>query len=162
MSTKHYEPHEPITPDGSDVCTICNLTVSRCRLANFDRMAGAFIPFESEQSDSLSRGSDALLYVMAHGHTISVPTAALYFAEKVGVQAIADRHVHTGVLRDVNRALDIIAASLRHRDVLDREGLHTLALPAPEPERPNEGPMARLQPLPSVRPSGGQKVEIQF
>ena len=41
--------------------------------------------FASAALGSLELGADALLYVMAHGHTLSVPTHALRFAEKVGV-----------------------------------------------------------------------------
>lgn len=122
----------------------------------------SFVLFASDATESLARGSDALLYVMAHGHTISVPTAALYFAEKIGVLSIGRRDTPETVLRAVNKALDVIASALRMRDRLDREITVIPALHARTPEPPNEGPMARLSPRPINRPPSGQKVEIAF
>ena len=85
--------------------------------------------FESTADSGLELGADALLFVMAHGHTISVPTQALMFAEKVGVISIARRETPDAVLSGVNRALDLIAASLRTRDRLDRETPRVFFLP---------------------------------
>jgi hypothetical protein len=122
-----------------------------------------FIQFDSHATDTLELGADALLYVMAHGHTISIPTAALYFAEKVAIVAIASRHTPAPVLRDVNKAIDVIAMSIRQRDRLAREAMPVAPIPvAVTPERPNEGPMARLQDRPTVRPPSGEKVQVNF
>lgn len=40
------------------------------------------IPFVTHADDPIAIGADALLYVMAHDHTITIPTTALQFAEK--------------------------------------------------------------------------------
>lgn len=125
-----------------------------------DQTSTGFIPFETTAVDTLALGSDALLYVMAHRHAISVPTSALYFAEKVGVVGIARRDINPLVLADVNRALDLIAKTLRTREMLDRE---PLPLPPVSPmARPNEGPMATLERQPFARPPAGQKVTVEF
>lgn len=85
-------------------------------LPQFQRFTG-----DANAVDGLRLGADALLYVMQHGHTISVSDRALLFAQKVGVLAIARRDTAAPVLLDVNRALDAIGASLRRRDRLDKE-----------------------------------------
>ena len=54
-------------------------------------------------------------------HAATVPTDVLMFAEKVGVISIARRDVAPAVLADVNKALDIIAATMRVRAKLDAE-----------------------------------------
>jgi len=105
----------------------------------------AITPFETEGTDNLERGADALLYVMAHGHAVTVPTGVLLFAEKVGVLGIARRDVAPAVLADVNRALDIVAATLRARARLDREPAATVAA-----ARPAAGPDA----------DGGQRAKL--
>lgn len=106
-------------------------------------------PFDSQAAPSnpYAIGADALLYVMAYGHAISVPDLALAWAEKVGVISIASRDTPEPVLRDVNRALDVIARTLRLRL---RLGTEVAPMPAARPpDRPNEGPMATLKPTPT-------------
>src|SRR5947209_108383 len=112
------------------------------------------VPFESAGMDNLERGTDGLLYVMAHGHAATVPTDVLMFAEKVGVISIARRKDEVpAVLADVNRALDIIAATLRARAKLDAEPI----LPGQTTDAPdvNGGQHARLVPPVPTRPPAG-------
>jgi hypothetical protein len=112
-------------------------------------------PFESAATTTLERGADALRYVMAHGHAVSVPTDVLHFAEKVGVLSIARREGESAaVVAEVNRALDVIAATLRIRARLDADcatggsqqsarsadvGGRTVRLVPPAPTRPPAG-----------------------
>lgn len=121
-----------------------------------------FVPFHSDAVSGLELGADALLFVMAYGHTISVPDAALMFAEKIAIVSIARRETPAPVLRDVNRAIDVIAASLRNRARLGRESAPVPDVNTIEPHKPNNGPMAKLQDAPIARPPSGQKVEINF
>jgi hypothetical protein len=112
--------------------------------------------FESTATTTLERGADALRYVMAHRHAVTVPTADLQFAEKVGVLSIARREDESApVVAEVNRALDVIAATLRIRARLgvecvtepigqsphqaDAGGGHALRVVPPAPTRPPEG-----------------------
>lgn len=120
-----------------------------------------FIPFESESTDCARIGADALLFVMAYGHTISVPTIALRMAEKIAVISIAARETPAAVLRDVNKAIDIIAVSIRQRDALDLAPAIAEPIPAPA-SKPNEGPMARLTDRPIVRPPAPQRVAVDL
>ncbi len=114
-----------------------------------------FKPFSAsvtpaDAANEWALGSLALLYVMAYDHTVSVPDQALRFAEKVGVLSIARRETPDPVLRDVNRALDLIAVSLRQRDRLDRDratALAALADPEPPPPPPSGGYRVR-RPIP--------------
>ena len=113
-------------------------------------------PFESQSTDALVIGADALLYVMAHGHTISVPTQALRLAEKVAVISIARRDTPQPVLRDVNRAIDLIAASIRTRERLDLAPAALTTPPAAPMTAPDSGLdggyRVPLQPAPRSRP----------
>ena len=114
-----------------------------------------FAEFSSDAVSGLERGADALLYVMTHGHTLTVPTDALLFAEKVVVISIA-RHEGESpvVIADVNRAIDLIAATLRIRARLDAEpaGART---PSREPAEVAGGhAVKRIAPVPT-RPPGG-------
>ena len=113
----------------------------------------AIVPFETQGTDNLERGADALLYVMAHGHAVTVPTTVLLFAEKVGVLGIARRDVAPAVLADVNRALDVIASTLRARARLDREPAATVAAARP-PAAPDAhgGQRAKLVPPKPTQP----------
>ena len=121
-----------------------------------------FMEFQSSAGSGLELGADALLYVMAHGHTISVPTQALLFAEKVGVISIARRDTPVLVLADVNRALDLIAASLRTRERLDREPDNGAPTCAPAPaDNPTGGLRSKLvPPAPSTPPNDGAAVAV--
>ena len=108
--------------------------------------------FTSDAVSPLQLGSDALQYVMRHGHTASIPTDALYFAEKVAIVTIAPRETDPAVLVSVNRAIDVIAASIRIREQIEAEQ-GGLALPAIDQlHTPNEGPMARLHDRPKSNP----------
>lgn len=107
----------------------------------------SFVLFTSDASDGLELGADALLYVMAHGHCLSVPTEALYFAEKVAIVSIARKETPASILTAVNLAINEIAATIRVRARLDADA--RTAQPSTTPERPNVGPMARLQPAPA-------------
>jgi hypothetical protein len=113
-----------------------------------------FRPFEPHpgHTDPLDVGADALLYVMAYGHTISVPTAVLHFAEKVAVLSIARRETPEPVLVDVNRAITRIAASLRTRLALDTGDTRGEAVPAARPpaERPDIDGGRKVKVLPRV------------
>lgn len=119
-------------------------------------------PFESTADSGLELGADALLFVMAHGHTISVPTAALLFAEKVGVISISPRDTAPVVLRDVNRALDLIAATLRTRDRLDREPTAPCTTPIVAPDDDQDGGQrVPLKPTPQPHaPISGARVLV--
>lgn len=123
-----------------------------------------FVPFESDAVDTHALGADALLYVMAHEHAVTVPTAALYFAEKVAYMAIADKDTPEKTLVRVNRAIDMIAATIRVRERLDREDTPAVdTTPAPQaPPSGRPGKFAALQPQPINRPPSGVKVEIPF
>lgn len=120
------------------------------------------IPFETAAIDTLELGADALLYVMAHRHTITVPTDALQLALKVATIAIARQSTAPAVLRDVNDAIDTIAASLRCRLKLDAESAAAAAPAAAPIDRPNAGPMAPLIDSPIVRPPSGAKADVAF
>lgn len=93
-------------------------------------MRNEFVLFESSATNATAIGSDALRYVMTHGHTISVPTSALYIAGKLAIVAIAPRETSATVLREVNRAIDIIAATIRTRERAERAERETAAKPA--------------------------------
>lgn len=123
-----------------------------------------FKSFEDTRINDRDPGADALLYVMAYGHTISVPTSALYFAEKIAIRAIADRQTPEPILRDVNRAIDLITASIRNRERLDREDTATVESAPVSSDHPSgqPGKFATLQPQPINRPPSGVKVEIPF
>jgi hypothetical protein len=116
----------------------------------------AIMPFETKGATALSQGADALRYVMANGHAVTVPTDVLHFAERVGVLSIARREDELAtVVAEVNRALDVIAATLRIRARLDADGVtepigrsphqadagggHALRVVPPAPTRPPEG-----------------------
>jgi len=120
-----------------------------------------FRPFAPlpEHTDPLDIGADALLYVMAYGHTISVPDTALHFAEKVAVLSIARRDTSEPVLVDVNRAITRIAASLRTRLALATEDTRGEAVPAARShvDRPDiDGgyPVKVLPRVPQLPPAG--------
>jgi hypothetical protein len=121
-------------------------------------------PFHTAADSGMELGADALLYVMAHGHTISVPDRALYFAQRVGVIGIARRDTPEPVVRDVNRALDLIAASLRTRERLDRESSETASATPQTPIAPpadgnDGGYRVRRQPTPRpYSPIAGARV----
>jgi hypothetical protein len=87
--------------------------------------------FETQAKDPLDIGADALLFVMAHGHALDVPTTALHFAEKAAMLSIARRDTPEAVLVDVNRAVDTIANTLRIRAKLDAEEAALTSLVAP-------------------------------
>ena len=118
----------------------------------------AIVPFETEGTDNLERGADGLLYVMAHGHAATVPTDVLMFSEKVGVISIARRDTASAVLADVNRALDIIAATLRARAKLDAEPTAPLATEPTDQVDINGGQPARLIPVTPTRPPAGRAI----
>jgi hypothetical protein len=92
-----------------------------------------FTAFTTTATDPLTVGSDALLYVMAYGHGISVATAALEQAQHVAVLSIARRDTPEPVLRDVNRAIDVIGATIRTRQRLDAEAAQVRELMAAAP-----------------------------
>jgi hypothetical protein len=121
-----------------------------------------FVEFHSGAESGLELGAEALLYVMAHGHTISVPTQALLFAEKVGVISIARRDTPVPVLADVNRALDLIAASLRTRERLDREAKDGSPTCGPaSADNPAGGLRSKLEPpTPRTPPNDGAAVAV--
>lgn len=125
-------------------------------------LSARFVPFHSDAIGGLEYGADALLFVMAYGHTISVPDHALMFAEKVAIVSIARRDTPEPVLRDVNRAIDIIAASLRDRTKIDAEASPAVDANTIEPHKQDLGPMAKLSPAPIVRPPAPTKIDIQF
>jgi len=125
-------------------------------------MVDQFMEFHSDAESGLELGADALLYVMAHGHTISVPTQALLFAEKVGVISIARRDTPVPVLADVNRALDLIAASLRTRERIDREAKDGASTCAVAPADKTAGGLRSklVPPAPSTPPNDGAAVAV--
>lgn len=125
----------------------------------------ALVMFTSGADNDIALGADALRYVMAHGHTISIPDHALRFAEKVAIISIRARDTAAPVLANVNRALDEIANSIRRRERIDQDANqyeNCASACSADQQKPNEGPMAPLQPTPIVRPPSGQKVEIKF
>lgn len=118
-------------------------------------MTATFAPFATTDPEPVRQGTEALLYVMTHGHTISVPDVALRFAEKVAIMSIAPRDTAAPVLADVNRALDIIAMSLRHRDRMDREAAKAAAVSVPPKSGTRPGHLVKLlTPQPQFPPTG--------
>jgi hypothetical protein len=123
-------------------------------------------------ADPYQSGHEALLFIMAEGHCIGIPTALLYFAEKAGIRAIAHgrptkdqpaQDCPAPLLLAGNRALDIIAKTLQRRDALEREDTQEApGRPQEAPGKPNQGPMARLLDRPLVQPPGGQKAVIDL
>lgn len=111
------------------------------------------VPFATSADAPLAAGSDALIYVMRHGHTLSVPTALLYFAEKVAIVTIAARETDPAILASVNRAIDVIASSIRIRERLDRDAAVPAAAPAAAPDDRDGGHLSRLQPVQPRKPS---------
>jgi hypothetical protein len=96
--------------------------------------------FETQATDPLLIGKDALMFVMANGDAAAVPTAALALAEKAATISIARRDTPDAVLARVNCAVDEIAAVLRTRLRLDTEAAAPISAPGqPRASRPNGG-----------------------
>jgi hypothetical protein len=111
-----------------------------------------FVKFEC--SDPSRLATEALLYVMTHDHGISVPTDALQLAEKVAVIGIARRDTHETTLAVVNRAIDVITATLRSRLKVEAESAKVIESVPPKPsERPGKAVQVKV-PLPLIPPSG--------
>jgi hypothetical protein len=116
------------------------------------------LPFTTTATSELGRGADALRYIMAHGHAVTVPTDVLHFAEKVGVLSIARREGESpAVVAEVNRALDVIATTLRIRARLDADG-GTESITRSERSDAAGGHAVRLVPPAPTRPPAGAAV----
>ena len=114
------------------------------------------VPFTTTATSGLGRGADALRFVIAHGHTVTVPTADLHFAEKVGVLSIARREGESAaVVAEVNRALDVIAATVRIRARLDAEDATEPIQVTPLPADVSGGHAVRVVPPAPTQPPAG-------
>jgi hypothetical protein len=119
----------------------------------------AIVPFETTGTTGLAQGADALRYVMTHGHALTVPTDVLHFAEKVGVLSIARREDESAtVIAEVNRALDVIAVTLRARAHLDAEAATVVNQQSADSTDVAGGHAVRLIPPTPTRPPAGSAV----
>jgi hypothetical protein len=117
------------------------------------------VPFTTTATSGLGRGADALRYVMVHRHAVTVPTDVLHFAEKVGIRSIARREDESATVVDaVNRALDVIAATLRARAHLDAEAATVVNQQSADSADVAGGHAVRLIPPTPTRPPAGSAV----
>lgn len=97
-------------------------------------------------------GARALRFLLAHGVTATLDDETLELATYAAGRACSARNVDPAALAQCNELRHQIAAALKGR----RQDATQAAQEAPRrDDRPNEGPMARLQPAPRTQPPGG-------
>lgn len=104
-------------------------------------------------------GSRVLQFLLATGCTATLSDEDLQLADHIALYAVASRDISNIALIKINETRHVIASILRGRQAYRDGAAH---VPAASDNKPNEGPMARLQDRPIVRPPSGQKVEIAF
>lgn len=123
-------------------------------------------PQRSASVDVLAYGCALLTYLLA----VDVYVYGLLTDDDLEIANHASQYIVTsaGILPiavdNISAVRHEIMSVLRHRQA-ERELLTTLAArTAPEPHKPNVGPMAPLSPEPITRPPSttAQKVEIEF
>ena len=109
-------------------------------------------------------GARVLRFLIATSCTATLDDDALTLANYAAGHTVAARNVDPAALAACNELRHTIHAVLRAREAdraATRAQLAALTH-TPADDRPNEGPMARLQPAPRTQPPGGQHVALTF
>lgn len=105
-------------------------------------------------------GSRVLSFLLREGVYATVSTEALQLAEHAAVYAVAHHDVLPSIVDKISAVRHIIAQTLRVR-LQDAAMDATLAIGSPVDTRPNNGPMAKLQDAPLVKPPAPSYAEIE-